>query len=222
MSISNFRISCNDIALSLATGISGFPCAKRHWSRVSFDAKGLFHGLIAVLETIPVIGLVIALAETFFSWVCGYKRIQTPNDQRDSLKIETDSVPATPLLDAEVSVAPPVSGESFGESWLQACAPENSINPVRCVANELYKACETKNRWDLAFHFPQRTITKEMVSGWKIPDILKLTPAKFLAISDLLSVEQCTTLIQIRGLSEGLKQAIYFYNAEFGEALFSR
>jgi O-acetyl-ADP-ribose deacetylase (regulator of RNase III) len=58
-----YGLSCNDCLLSLATGLSGAPYAKRHWELSHTSEHVWGHRIIAVLEAIPLFGALIGMIE---------------------------------------------------------------------------------------------------------------------------------------------------------------
>lgn len=64
-----YNLSFNEGLLALGTGLSAAPYAVRHWELSNRSAEHcLGHRIIAVLQAIPVIGLLFALIERVVSW----------------------------------------------------------------------------------------------------------------------------------------------------------
>ena len=64
-----YNLSFEDGLLSAATLLSGAPYAKRHWELSNrSEAHCLGHRIIAVLQALPVIGLLFCLIERISSW----------------------------------------------------------------------------------------------------------------------------------------------------------
>ena len=55
-----YSISCKDMGVSVLTGFSGAPFAKRHW-QLSNQFNYFGHRVIACLEYLPVLGALVAL-----------------------------------------------------------------------------------------------------------------------------------------------------------------
>lgn len=142
MLLPNYSFSFKDLSVSILTGISGLPFAKKHWDLAKTNPKDAFaHRVIAVLEAIPVIGGLCALIEKVIACSLAYflpRHRQVP--LKPPLPLPIVALRAAPTDDTIPSpvvvfraLAPPIQelGEVGQISPLGAPAPIEPVVPPR-------------------------------------------------------------------------------------------